>query len=176
MALKSVYIDSFYNPTTFLPKATLTSVPNPTQYNVRRRGSLLLNKADRHSLYLNSALPPPPAKEKLAEISTTDNAPSVNQPYTQILASLNTLEKSINKKITDLHSMGVENYVNKEIRTLDKNKNKKEPVVNYPESTDCLGSNVISTNEHKSAKPRKQKYSPLPISAHETESKKRRKK
>ena len=37
MALKSVYIDSFYNPTTFLPKATLTSVPNPTQYNVRRR-------------------------------------------------------------------------------------------------------------------------------------------
>ena len=176
MALKSVYIDSFYNPTTFLPKATLTSLPSPIQYNVRRRGSLLVNKADRHSLYLNSALPPPAAKEKLAEISTTDNAPSVNQPYTQILASLNTLEQSINKKITDLHSMGVENYVNKEISTLAKNKKKKESVVNYPESTDCLGSNVISTNEYKATKPRKQKYTPLPISAHETESKKRRKK
>ena len=176
MALKSVYIDSFYNPTTFLPKATLTSLPNPTQYNVRRRGSLLLNKADRHTLYLNSALPPPPAKEKLAEIAKTDNAPSINQPYTQILASLNTLEKSINKRIDDLHSMGVENYVNKEIQTLAKNKSKKETVVNYPENTDCLASNVISTNEYKASKPRKQKYSPLPISAHESERKKRRKK
>ena len=92
----------------------------------------------------------------------------------QILDSLNSVEKSINKKINDLQALGVENYVNKQIKQAQKRKTK--PTVSYPENTDALGANVMSVSEVKTAKPRKPKYTPLPIATHESESKAKKRK
>ena len=170
MSLKSLYIDSLYSPTIF-PKATLTSLPNSTLYNAPRRGNKLLNKSDRYSLFLHSAPALPPEKEEIVEIPSTKTGPSINQPFFQILESISNMETSLNKKISDLQSQGVEKYIDKQVKESAKRR-AKPPVAN----TSGLGANVVTATEVKASNPKKKKYFPLPISDYEATKKNTRKK
>ena len=114
MSSKSYYTSYIY-PHQILPQAVLNTIPSPTQYDVRRRGNRMLNKIDRHSLFLNAGGIPSEKDQSLVEIKSTDGLPDVQQTYFQILDSVTAMERNLKQRIDDLHANGVNDYVNKQI-------------------------------------------------------------
>ena len=171
MAFKAEYIPCLYN--FILPTAQLTSLPHNPEYHGKRRKNLLYNKIQRHSLFLNAASLPSENNQELVEIPQTESAPSIDKPAAQLAANLSIQEKSLAEPLDKLDELGAQGFIDHQIAKSDDNKSKNQ--VSFPESTDPVSSAVLSTNEVKSAVPKRKKKQDLSIFEYESKSKTRRK-
>ena len=171
MAFKAEYIPCLYN--FVLPTAQLTSLPHSKQFNVRRRRNLLYNKMQRHSLFLNAAPLPSEQNQQLVEIHQSESTPSVDKPAAQIAANLIVQEKALKEPLDKLDELGAQGFIDHEIAKGEENKTKNQ--VSFPESIDEVSSAVLSTNEVKTAKPKRKQTDTLPILELESKAKAKRK-
>ena len=172
MSSKTVFIDSQWP--IYKTEAKFSSFPSSAQYNVRRRGNIMGNKIKRHSLYLNSSHPPSEEKLALVEVPQTVNLPSISQNHLQIAESLDTINKSLNKKYEDLRELGAEKYMEKQIKESSSSPAKDEAVVSYPEKAEPIAADVISAQEVRPTKTKRKKNVTLPIMTHENNSKRKK--
>ena len=169
--MKSVFIDNLWHPV--LPSAQFTSLPSPIQYNVPRRGIRIFNKNGRNTLFLNAASPPTSKEEKLVEIPQTSNTQTVSAPYTQVLESLSTLDKSLSQKLDKLKEMGALEFLNDQLKQQEGQHSHE--TVSSPENTEMIGANVIKSTEVKSAPVKRKKNDIVSIQDHELKTKKKSK-
>ena len=170
--MKSVYIDNLYRP--LLPSCKFTSIPSAIRYNVQRRGPRLLDRNSRNTLFLNAASVPSSQEEELVEIPSTSNTQTISAPYTQVLASLNTIDKSLSQKIDKLQNMGGMKYLDDELRNKDQ-KGHSHQSVSFPENTESIGANISMTTEPQTSAVKRKKAKNVSIKDHEFKSKRRRK-
>ena len=172
-ATHSVFFEDNFKNVTFA-NASFTPYPSNQTFHQKRLGRPMLNGHTRNKLYLNAAPLPSEEKEEMAGIKQTTNEPTSNKPLYQIMATLDSMEQSINRKIDALQGMGMEGYVEKKMKETIAGGN--DNVVETSDKSEALAGSVIGTNEPK-VTPRKRKKDPLlPIVAHDNARKSRKKK
>ena len=109
-----------------------------------------------------------------ASVKMTENDPSLNQPKYQIMSSIDSVEKSITRKVDELDKLGAEQYINKQLKK-EQSENTGQTELAAPENKEPIASIVVSSNEPK-VKPRVPKKTKLlPIIEHEQKPKKMKK-
>lgn len=155
-------------------KATFSPFPSNLSFNVKRTCRPIMNDHFKNHLYLTAAPLPSEEREEMSAIKQSENDPVITEPLKQIQANIDSMERSINKKIEALHEMGMEGYVNKHMN--EAKKAGSDAAVVCPEDTESMAGCVVATTEHK-VKPaaRKRKSTLLPIMAHDVNHKNRKK-
>ena len=164
-ALKQVYLDSNY-PHISLPSAEINPLPSSLQLNQPRRGRSFINQHFKNHLFLSSSTRPTEMDQKISAIESTVNDPEAVSPYMQILKNIDSMERSINRRIQDLQEMGSDRYLQREMQKAASDSSGN--AVENPENHTVESSGVLAVKEVKNPPPLKRKKSvALPINIHE---------
>ena len=172
-ASHSVFFEDNFRNVSFA-NASFTPYPSTQIFHQKRLGRPMLNGHARNKLFLNAAPLPSEEKEEMAAIKQTINEPTSNKPLYQIMASIDSMEQSIDKKIDALQEMGMDGYAEKKMK--ESMASGDDNVVETPDNSDALAGSVISTNEPKVTPRKRKKNALLPIVAHDMARKKSKKK
>ena len=176
--LKQVFYDSNYPHVSF-PKVELTTIPSSMSLGQPRRGRSVINEQFKNSLYLPASTFPSQADSKISTVESTVNEPEVTSPYWQILKNIDSMERSITRRIQDLKALGADDMLRRQMTEAAKSSDANK--VEGPESAEPESSGVVAVKEVKQPPPPKRKRPvtlplPLPISDHEAKKKARKKK
>ena len=179
--LKSLFLPSYYEKESLtLPDVQFTKVPSRYTVNKSRRKVPFANKDSLCSLYLTAAKQPSEPTKEIAEVPESNNQVEVDLPTKEILNSINSAEKSIHEKISQLQNLGTDKYLQQKLNaSMKAKKGKNVNLVDYPGDLRPSSASVTEVKEAKKRKTSKLKKDENPLTLiehHASSSNKKRKK